>query len=547
MSRAAAEDLKRAREAYAQRAWADAYRLFGEQDRASPLAPEDLRMLAWAAGMTGKDGELLTLLERIHHLLMEQERWVEAARVAFWLGYRLGALGRLGEASGWLARAERLLAREGRPCVEEGYLKLPVAQRHLAQGACDDAFAAAAEAASIGDRFAEPDLAALARSIQGRARLRQGRIPEGLQLLDEAMVTVKTEGIQPVVPALVYCTLIDGCRQVYALDRCREWTAALARWVNAQPQLVTFTGICQVHRVEVLELNGEWDAAAEEARRACERLAAGHDPVAMPAALYQCGEMHRLRGELEEAEQAYRAAHEHGREPQPGLSLLRLAQGKADAALASIRRALAASPDPLQRARLLPSAVEIALAAGDVDGAAEASTELERIAAGFQSEVLVAMAAHARGAVLLARGDARQAVDSLRAAFSVWQRLGAPYLAARVRVTLALASRALGDEDGAELEQEAARKVFAELGARPDLERLSVLGSTSRAERPDGLTGREIQVLGLIAAGKTNKVIARELFLSEKTVDRHVSNIFLKLGVSSRAAATAYAFTHKLV
>ena len=549
MPRAVARDsdLKRAREAYARRAWEDAYQLLTALDRASPLAPEDLRLLSWAASMTGRDGELLSLLERIHHLLLDQDRPIDAARVAFWLGYRLGALGKPGEASGWLSRAERLLARSGRPCVEEGYLKLPAAQRHLAQNACDEAFAAGAEAATIAERFAEPDLFALARSLQGRARLRQGRIREGLALLDEAMVTVKTEGLQPVVPALVYCTLIDGCSQVYALDRCREWTATLARWVDAQPQLVAFTGICQVHRVEVLELNGEWDAAAEEARWACERLAAGGDPVAAPAAFYQRGEMYRLRGELDQAEQAYRAAHERGREPQPGLSLLRLAQGRADGALAAIHRALAAVAEPLQRARLLPATVEIALAAGDVEAAAEASTELERIAARFESEVLVAMAAHARGVVLLARGDAARAVDSLRSAFSVWQRLSAPYLAARVRVAIARACRALGDEDGAALELAAARKVFEELGARPDIARLPPESAAASGQRRDGLTARELEVLGLVASGKTNKVIARELFLSEKTVDRHVSNIFLKLGVSSRAAATAYAFTHRLV
>ncbi|MGZ3444863.1 MAG: tetratricopeptide repeat protein, partial [Myxococcaceae bacterium] len=373
--------LKRAREAFAQRAWADAFRLFTALDEVSSLGPEDLGMLCWAAGLSGGDGQQMSLLERLHRLLLEEERPLEAARVGFWIGHRLNAQGRSGEASGWFARVERLLAREGRPCAEEGFLKLPVAQRHLARGECDEAFAAAAEAASIGERFAEPDLVTIARSVQGRARLRQGRLREGLKLLDEAMVMVTTEGLSPVVPALVYCTLIDGCRQVYALDRCREWTAALARWCDAQPQLVTFSGICQVHRVEVLELNGEWDAAAEEARRACERVAAGMDPVAAPAAFYQRGEMHRLRGELDRAEEAYREAHRLGREPQPGMSLLRLAQGKADAALGSIRSALAAVGEPLARARLLPAAVEIALGAGDVGFAEEASTELQRIAA----------------------------------------------------------------------------------------------------------------------------------------------------------------------
>jgi DNA-binding CsgD family transcriptional regulator len=236
-----------------------------------------------------------------------------------------------------------------------------------------------------------------------------------------------------------------------------------------------------------------------------------------------------------------------GREPQPGLALLRLAQGRSNAAAAAIRRVVSATRDRLQRARLLPAFIEILLAVGDIPDARGACRDLEDIAKSFHTAVLAAMAADARGAIELAEGDAQAALGSLRCAWQVWQHIEAPYLAARVRVLVGQACRALGDVEGAALELDAARTVFKQLGAGPDLARIESLSQETAIDHPAGLTRRELQVLRLVSTGKTNKVIASELSLSEKTVDRHLSNILTKLNVPSRSAATAYAYQHKLI
>ena len=541
----------RGRSAYDRRAWGDAYEALSQASAEGPLDADDVERLAFSASLSGREDLAIEWFERLHQLRLDAGEVLRAARAAFWCGMRSFSLGEPARANGWLARAQRLADSAGPHSVEHGYLRLPRVFRLTAAGDYAGARAAAAEAAEIGARYQELDLQALARCFEGRALIRHARLAEGLQLLDEAMLAVTSEALSPVVAGLIYCSVIAACQQSYALDRAREWTAALGRWCDGQPQLVSFAGACMVHRSEIMQLGGAWSEAADEARRAALRLG-GTRELEAGHAFYQQGELHRLRGELAEAEKAYALASERGRDPQPGLSLVRMAQGRLDLAAAATRRVLAGTSEPLQRTRFLPAHVEIMLASSDLGEARRAADELCQIAEGFGMESLSALAQYAHGSVLLAEGDARGALEPLRHAREVWQRVGAPYLSARVRVVVARAFQALGDQEGAALERDAAKKIFAELDAAPDLAALEAIAAAAgsdgaAAKGAHGLSPRELEVLLLVASGKTNKVIARELFLSEKTVDRHVSNIFVKLGVPTRAAATAWAYRNGVV
>lgn len=525
----------------------DAFESLSRADRLAPLGPEDLELLATSAAMIGRDDDYVSVLERAHRAHLDDGETPRAVRCAFWMGANLMIRGEMGPATGWLARAQRLLEREERDCVEQGYLLVPLMMGQEEEGDYEAAYATALDAAAIAERFGEADLLALALHQQGRVLTKQGKVEDGLRLLDEAMVAVTAGELSPIVTGLIYCSVIEGCQQVYELRRAGEWTAALTRWCDEQPQMVSFTGRCLVHRAEIMQLHGAWPDALEEARRAGERFAQVMDQTAVGESFYRQGEIHRLRGDLGLAEEAYRDASRYGWEPQPGLALVRLAQGDSGAAAAAIRRVVGETSEPLMRAGLLPTYVEIMLVVGDSEEARSACRELEEITEDHRSGMLGAMVAHARGAVALANGDAWAALVSLRHASQVWQELEAPYEAARVRVLVGLACRALGDDDTAALELEAACGVFEELGAAPDLARVDSLTRRAASAHIQGLTPRELQVLRLVAAGETNKAIAAELVLSERTVDRHVSNIFTKVGVSSRAAATAYAYEHQLV
>lgn len=537
-------DIERGRAHYERRRWADAFEALQKAQRAAPLQRDDLARLVWSAALIGDNDEFLRSLELLHQDCEDANDLRQAARAAFWIGFRLLLTGAPARASGWLARARRHI--EGDDCAERGYLLLPTIFRHLADGDPAAAKAVAHDAAEIGDRCGEMDLVALARNLQGRALLRDGRARRGLALLDEVMVAVTSGELSPLVTGIVYCSVIATCQQVFALDRAREWTAALASWCERQPQLVAFTGTCLIHRSEVLQLAGDWPGALEEVRPICEGVCKDDDPEVLAKAHYQRAELHRLRGQLTDAEAMYRLANQYGRDPQPGLAQLRGTQGREDEAVSAIERVLSTTTPTWQRAHILPPFIEIMLSAGELDKARAASDELATIAQQIGTRALGAMAAHACGAVRVAEGDAKGAIEPLRRAFSVWHRAGAPYLAARIRVLLGRAYRALGDRDGAELELDAARKVFKELGATPELTALRSITEESQAPG-HGLSSRELEVLRLVASGRTNKAIAAELSLSERTIERHVSNIFTKISVPSRAAATAFAYENDLV
>jgi ATP/maltotriose-dependent transcriptional regulator MalT len=534
-------DLERARSAYAERSWLEAYEAFAVADGAEPLAPEDLELRATTARMLTRDEEAVEILERAHHAYVEKGDATRAAYCAGWIGMSLAYHGAVGPAAGWFARSHRLLADVPGETAVHGYALLPVMFRHEAAGELDAAAAVAGTAAEIGRRHGDAELMALAIHAQGHMLVLAGRVTEGLPLLDEAMVIVTTAELSPFVVGLVYCGVILACQAGFEVGRAREWTLELTRWVARQRDLVAFTGRCLVHRAEILQLGGSWSEALEEARLAAERLVETQNSAA-GLALYRQGELLRLRGEFGAADAAYREASRNGWEPQPGLAQLRLAQGKRGAAQAAIRRACAEVTEPIKRAALLPAQIEIALAGGEVEEARAACRELRVLATQYESAMLEAIVAYAEGAVAIAEGDAPSALASLRQAQRLWLELDAPYEVARARELIARACSSLGDEEATALELEAARELYERLGAAPDLARVSTGPGGSY-----GLSERELEVLRLVASGKSNREIASALVISEHTVARHLQNIYAKLRVPSRAAATAFAFEHELV
>ena len=540
-----ASDIReRGRDCYQTRRWKDAFAALSQADRIEPLDAQDLWFLAWSAHLSGRDDDFAQAMGRAHRAYLDAGEPLAAARCAGWLGAILELNGEAGPGAGWLSRAERIIERECVDCPERGFLILMSAFEYADAGEPDAMLSTATQAFEIAERFGDANIAATALALQGRARLARGEIKAGLAMLDEAMVSVTSDELLPVVTGLIYCNVIDACQEVYDLRRSQEWTSALTRWCDGQPDLVPYAGQCLVHRSELLQLRGEWPRALDEATRACVRLT-GRPAVA--DAHYQLAEMHRLRGEFVEAEQAYRRVGEFGRQPQPGLALLRLAEGRLNVAAAAINRVLDETSDRIARCRLLPAYVEIMVVTHEVAAARTAADELFKINETLEAPFLRASAAHAQGAVSLAEGDPAGALILLRRALSVWGKLDAPYESARARVLVGLACRALGDFDSAEIELDAACQVFQRLGATPDVDRVRKLARSGEPSSRSGLTAREVQVLSLVAAGRTNREISSTLMISEHTVARHLQNIFSKLGVSSRTAAAAFAHEHSII
>jgi len=539
------KDLDHGRDLYSKRAWGDAYARLAEVDRVRPLGAEDLARLAIAAFLIGKDAECADAGARAYEQALRDGDPARAARYAYHNGMHSLGLGTFAEGLGWLGRAARVLDEAGLDTVERGYLIIPQAVRVSGEGDYGAAHAMFTEAGVIAERFADDELKSMARYGRGETLIRSGRVADGLALVDETMIAIGAGDIPPHLVGVLYCSAIELLKSIFDLRRAQDWTAALGRWCDSQPDLVPFRGPCLVFRAEIMQLHGAWPDAMEELVRAREWLAVRPDSTA-GSAFYQQGELYRLLGDFAKAEELYREASRLGKTPLPGLALLRLAQGQVDAARASLQRGLDETRDRGPRAELLAAQVEALLAASDVGGARTAAAELSQLAGAPPARLLDAIAAQAMGAVLLAEGDARAAIAQLRASWIAWRELDAPYEGARVRVLVGLACRALRDEDGAEMELDAAREVFRGLGAAIDLARVDSLSRTAKVA-VGGLTARELEILRLVATGRTNRAIATELVISEKTVARHVSNIFDKLGVPSRAAATAYAYEHKLL
>jgi class 3 adenylate cyclase len=475
MSQVVENRLQQARDAYHRHAWHEALHLLREADSETSLPPGDLRYLAESAWLAGDPDVAIEARERAHARYLEQGDKCHAAEMALQLAQDRFSRLEAAVGNGWLGRARRLLEQTPTECAAHGWQALSLGTFALrVTGGWDEAISQAQLAQGIGERLGNPALQALALQLQGYALVGQGHIEDGMALIDESTIAALSGELDPRTTGRIYCTTISVCRDIADWGRAAEWTDATERWCHREG-VSGFPGICRVHRAEIMDFRGSWADAEREAKRACEELGR-HNLMLGGDAQYEIGEVRLRVGDLEGAGEAFRQAHKLNREPQPGMSLLRLAHGDPGAANISIKRALASvESQAFAQARLLPAAIEIGLAAGDLDSVTPHVTELEQIADSFRTAALTAAAEYGRGRLLLAQSGAATALARLRHAVELWHEVGAPYEIARARTALGEALRAEGDEDAARLEFEAAKSDFERLGALPDAKRVGQL------------------------------------------------------------------------
>ncbi|MEY2398103.1 MAG: hypothetical protein QOJ00_1277 [Actinomycetota bacterium] len=500
------------------------------------------------------DGERLALLGEAAWWLGHLDDSIEARQAAFrafeeagegrragycavWLYEANAQRARPAIASGWLMRARRALEHDDN-CVEHGALLLREAELAHGEGRLGDATDLAERALALGRKLASPDLEAEALQTVGRVLIDAGQVNVGLAHLDEAMLFAVEGRLGPYSTGKVYCSLISVCEDLGDWRRAADWTEATTQWAQAHPFAI-FPGICRVHRAAVLDRSGALADAEREASQACNELVGSHIPNAA-AAFAEVGDIRRRLGDLVRAEEAFSRAEALGGRVCTGTAMLRLSQNRIDEASRIIAGCVAElSPNRLARARVLPIAAQIAIAAGDLDLAKVHVTELDAIGDAFEMPYLRAVAMLARGRLQLAEGDPITAQATLHRAHALWRELGVPYEAATANTVLAVAQRDAGDEAGAQASFAAARALFKDIGVSLD-------ARDTTAQLPAGLSQREAEVLRWVAKGLSNKEVATQLHLSAKTVSRHVSNIFTKVGVSSRVAASAFAFANDI-
>lgn len=529
--------LSTAREAYARGEWGSAHRDLARARTLGHLSTEDLDLLGSTQWWVGEVSESLAVSEEVYHRYQDGGDLPQAAMKALNLGLLWFVRGELVIASGWASRARRLLAALPE-CLEDGYLLYLDASIALDLNDVEPTRRAALRLAELGRRLQTSELTSFSLVLSGLAETWQGDPSLGFAQLDEAMLPVLAGQLPPEWAGDIYCTVMHICHTLADLPRMRAWTDATEQWCRQFQGEVVYSGICRVHRLQLLCVEGHWEQAEEAIERSGSELIDRNNWVA-GAAYHQLGEIRRLRGDAAGAQDAYDQARRLGTDPQPGESLLRHAAGHTEQAWAGLCAALAERDRPAG-AGLLRAGVALALDLGRQDEAERLCAELEATAATFRTTGFRAWAAHARGMVLVAQGRFAEALPVLHSAAAGYGALHARYEGALIRELLCGAHLGLGEAEAAAAAKAQALAVFRSLGAGPDAGRLD------GGPLPGGLTAREADVLSLITSGASTKEAAQALFISQKTVSRHLANLFAKIGVSSRTAAAAWAHEHGL-